>query len=339
MVSSLGPAQAPSLTLQSPPASRSRPPVLSTKTPMPRKLRGPCVWPPHPGNPGRILLRKPGSQISSSKSFPVLRCGVFISRVIKRLTSDLRSRPSPCRTETAGAGKTLPPTGSPRLAAWPAGPSGARRAGAQRPWAPRGAHPAGPLCWGPAWLREGRRHHLLGTRGPAAVAVVGRGPNAPSRPRCPACPRPVPGGRRVRRRAARPHQATYVYSSVTLAPGTSLTFHVTSTVSKLKLTMWSCRASPGRSGQREQAVRPRSRRGDPPSEGGDSARLRGRRRRVPDLREQASDAAPRRHGARPETRPPVPPAPCRPQSCRVTTARRGRGPAGPSVSKRDAGSA
>lgn len=68
----------------------------------------------------------------------------------------------------------------------------------------RWAHPAGPLCWGPAWLREGRRHHLLGTRGPAAVAVVGRGPNAPSRPRCPACPRPVPGGRRVRRRAARP---------------------------------------------------------------------------------------------------------------------------------------
>lgn len=186
-------------------------------------------------------------------------------------------------------------------------------------------------------MREGRRHHLLGTRGPAAVAVVGRGPNAPSRPRCPACPRPVPGGRRVRRRAARPPQATYVYSSVTLAPGTSLTFHVTSTVSKLKLTMWSCRASSGRSGQREQAVRPRSRRGDPPSGGGDSARPCGRRRRVPDLREQASDAAPRRHGARPETRPPVPPAPCRPQSCRVTTARRGRGPAGPSVSKRDAG--
>lgn len=131
--------------------------------------------------------------------------------------------------------------------------------------------------------------------------------------------RPVPGlspeadaldaGRLV------PPQATYVYSSVTLAPGTSLTFHVTSTVSKLKLTMWSCRASPGRSGQREQAVRPRSRRGDPPSGGGDPARLRGRRRRVLDLREQASDAAPRRHGARPETRPPVPPAPCRPQSC------------------------
>lgn len=103
------------------------------------------MWPPHPGNPGRILLRKPGSQISSSKSFPVLRCGVFISRVIKRLTSDLRSRPSPCRTETAGAGKTLPPTGSPRLAAWPAGPSGARRAGAQWPRPPCGAHPAGRI--------------------------------------------------------------------------------------------------------------------------------------------------------------------------------------------------
>lgn len=197
MVSSLGPAQAPSLTLQSPPASRSRPPVLSTKTPMPRKLRGPCMWPPHPGNPGRILLRKPGSQISSSKSFPVLRCGVFISRVIKRLTSDLRSRPSPCRTETAGAGKTLPPTGSPRLAAWPAGPSGARRAGAQRPRAPHGAHPAGRIPRGrfAGDLRgcvkvAGTTSWELGDRRPWPWWAGGRTPLPASLPGLsPACPR------------------------------------------------------------------------------------------------------------------------------------------------------